>query len=330
MKNNAEQLLPLVSVLIPSYNHEKYIEDAVRSVWAQTYKNIELIVIDDGSGDDSVNILNALKSISPIAMKIIAKKNEGVCRTLNIGLKMANGKYISILASDDRYISNKFEMLLPIIEKTSENVSFVYSKNLNINEDGSQAFSAVPNFRKSDGNLFEEILTFKIFPALASAVIKKNILLNVGCFNERYKFEDLDLMLRLTRTHQGIFCDIPTFEYRGNVVGSLGKNTKLLYQDTIDIFIENIKFSRKLNNHLWVRYAYSCLYNRLSESFYMSSEFKESRRWALKSIFQKPLQYLAYRLYIPSLLGRDFIEFIRNCKSKNRAIFARLFLCGKL
>lgn len=309
--SNIEKLVPLVSVLIPSYNHEKYIEEAVRSVWSQTYKNIELIVIDDGSNDQSINILNRLQHDSPIAMKVVQKENEGICKTLNLGLKLSSGKYISILASDDRYLETKFDLLIPIIEASDADVSFIYSRNLNINEDGSQVGSRLTDHPESNNELFEDILLFKRFPTICSAVIKKNILVEVGGFNEKYKFEDFDLLLRLTRKHKALFCNQPTFEYRGSVVGSLGKNVSMLYKDMIASFGDNIEFSSKSNNLFWTSYAYARLYTRISESFYMIDEFKESRRWSIKSIFKNPLQFKAYRLYIPSLLGREIIRYIR-------------------
>jgi len=302
----------MVSVIIPSYNHAKYIEEAIRSVWNQTYKNIELIVIDDGSKDQSVNILNKLQLESPIRMRVVAKKNEGICKTLNFGLNLSSGKYISVLASDDRYLNNKFALLVPIIESSDCNVSFVYSKNTNINEDGSISIVRQKELAVIKDQLFENILLFKIFPTISSALIKKNILIEVGSFNEKYKTEDYDLLLRLTRGHTALFCNQPTFEYRGGVIGSLGKNVSMHYMDLVKSFNDNIRYSKKSHAMFWVRYGYGRLYSRIAESFYMNYDVKSSRHWALKSILKNPLQWKAYRLYMPSLLGSKIISYIRN------------------
>ena len=307
---NNEKEIPLVSVIIPSYNHEKYIEEAVRSVWSQTYKNVELIVIDDGSTDQSVEILNRLENQSPINMKVIRKINEGVCKALNHGLRIASGKYISILGSDDRYLEHKLNILTPILEKADDNVSFIYSKNSCINENGSCLELWLPPMPKTKEDLFEEILLFKIFPTICSALIKKNILVDLGGFNEKYKAEDLDLLLRLTRNHKAIFCNQITWQYRVNVMGNL--SSKIAHEDTIAIFYENIKFAKKYQNPFWTRYAYARLYTRISESFYMINELKKSRRWSVKSIFKNPFQYKAYRLYLPSLFGLKAINYFRN------------------
>jgi alpha-1,3-rhamnosyltransferase len=302
--------MPLVSVIIPSYNHEKYIEEAVRSVWSQTYNNVELIVIDDGSTDRSVEILNRLEKLSPIYMKVIKKKNEGVCKALNLGLSMATGKYISVLGSDDRYLEHKLDILTSIIEKTNDSISFIYSKNSCINEDGNCIDLWLPPIPKTKEDLFEEILLFKIFPTICSTLIKKNILVDLGGFNENYKAEDLDLLLRLTRNHKALFHNQTTWQYRVNVMGSLSR--KIAHEDTIAIFKENIKFAKKSINPFWSQYAYARLYLRISESYYIIDELKQSKHWAAKSIFRNPFQYKAYRLYVPSLFGLKAINYFRN------------------
>jgi alpha-1,3-rhamnosyltransferase len=91
MKNN-----PLVSVIIPAYNHEMYIEEALQSVINQTYKNIQFIVIDDGSTDRTAEIIEKFIKNNPDKnIQFIRKQNEGVCKTLNRGLALATGDYIA-------------------------------------------------------------------------------------------------------------------------------------------------------------------------------------------------------------------------------------------
>ena len=96
--------LPLISLLVPAYNHEKYIEETILSLIAQTYPNLELLVIDDGSKD---NTFTVLKSLEGVCQKRFAnvhfetQNNQGVGGTLNQLLEMAKGEYIYMIASDD-------------------------------------------------------------------------------------------------------------------------------------------------------------------------------------------------------------------------------------
>ena len=100
----------LVSVIIPAYNHEKYIGDAINSVLNQTYKNIELIVEDDLSTDNTVK---EIKKIKDKRLKtIFSKKNKGPVRTMNHLLSMCKGDYIAILGSDDIWYPEKLEKQL--------------------------------------------------------------------------------------------------------------------------------------------------------------------------------------------------------------------------
>lgn len=100
---------PLLSIIIPSYNHSRFIKEAVDSVLSQTYSNLELIVIDDGSSDNSLEILNAY---TDPRMKVIAQKNQGAHNAINNGLKLAQGSFLAILNSDDVYEKTRFEIMI--------------------------------------------------------------------------------------------------------------------------------------------------------------------------------------------------------------------------
>ena len=95
---------PLVSVIIPAYNHEKYVQEAIESIINQTYNNIELIVIDDGSSDSTWEKLNELKQKCEerfVRTHFETKENEGTCKTMNRLISLTEGKYIYLIASDD-------------------------------------------------------------------------------------------------------------------------------------------------------------------------------------------------------------------------------------
>lgn len=106
---------PLVSVVIPAYNHEKFVGQAVESVLNQTIEDFELVVIDDGSLDDTGKIV---KSFDDPRLTYIHQKNRDAFRTLNRGLKLAKGRFVSILNSDDVYALNRLERLLKVQQKT--------------------------------------------------------------------------------------------------------------------------------------------------------------------------------------------------------------------
>ena len=108
----------LVSVVIPLYNAEKYIEETMQSILDQTYKNIEIVIVDDGSKDQSPSIVKILLKI-PRSSKIRSSKNQGVSVARNTGIENASGEYIAFLDSDDLWHPTKIEKQVKVYIKTT-------------------------------------------------------------------------------------------------------------------------------------------------------------------------------------------------------------------
>ncbi len=108
---------PLISVVIPSYNHAAYIQEAVHSVLAQPVDELELLVVDDGSRDDTPAVL---RSIDDPRMRLIVQANQGAHRALDRGLREARGRYLAILNSDDRYAPDRLPAALALFEQMPE------------------------------------------------------------------------------------------------------------------------------------------------------------------------------------------------------------------
>ena len=128
----------LISVIVPIYNTEKYLKKCINSIINQTYKNIEIILIDDGSTDSSKEICDDFSKIDS-RIVVIHKKNEGVSKARNIGLKVSNGKYIAFIDSDDciekKYLEALYKkMIEPEIDMTM--ISFINNNDkIMINEE---------------------------------------------------------------------------------------------------------------------------------------------------------------------------------------------------
>ncbi|MEW9080056.1 glycosyltransferase family 2 protein [Terrisporobacter glycolicus] len=122
----------LVSIITPVYNSEKYIEECIKSVINQSYKNIEMIIIDDGSTDNSKNIIEKYTESFPFIKYIKCNKNNGVWAARNIGIEKAKGRFISFLDADDLYKKNKIENQINFM--LNNNYSFTYTAYDLINE----------------------------------------------------------------------------------------------------------------------------------------------------------------------------------------------------
>lgn len=212
---------PLVTVIIPAYNHEKYIEECLESVINQTYPNLEIIVINDGSKDNTDSIIRRFVALKSRNITYLSKENEGLCKTLNIGLEMTHGKYVSFIASDDAWLPSRIEEGVLFLE-SNRNIGMVFSDAFftNFNEKSALKYSEYkPKIKKlfknsiQNSNIYEAMLVENIVLAL-TVLIRKECIDNVGIFDESLEFEDYDMWLRVTSKYPIAYIDKPLAFYR--------------------------------------------------------------------------------------------------------------------
>lgn len=204
-------LTPLVSVIVPSYNHAKYVEQTIVSVLNQTYKNIQLIVIDDGSKDDSVELICRLQQ--KYNFEFVSQENLGVAATLNRGIKeFAKGKYIAVLASDDYWGSDKIAEQVAFMEENPQ-FGMCYSRMYMVNHDASE-IKPLDYIKKGlSGRIFNELVKYNfIFPM--TVLIHRYVFERVGYYNEALAVEDYDFFLRVAYQLQIGFLDRRSSYYR--------------------------------------------------------------------------------------------------------------------
>lgn len=186
---------PLVSILIPSYNHEKYIQEAVLSVVKQTYKNIELIIVDDGSFDKTTDIL--LELHKKYNFNLTLQSNKGIIPTLRILRQKAKGKYIALLASDDFFHCEKIERLVNFLEQNLH-YAMVYSK-ITIVDNNSNELTKIEEPYKS-GKIFEELLMGDFFINSVGVLINKEVYMQFD-YDEGY-IEDFQMWLKIAKRYE--------------------------------------------------------------------------------------------------------------------------------
>ena len=166
-----------VSVIIPTYNCARYISKAIDSVLKQTYRDFEIIIINDGSSDDTEKVVKPyLKNES---VSYIYQENKGVAAARNKGIRNSKGEYIALLDADDYWSSMKLEKQIPIFEKMHE-VKLVHS-NMYIFNEGDEGnfekYSMDINYNKlTQKQLFEKILFWQADILSPTVIIKKDLL----------------------------------------------------------------------------------------------------------------------------------------------------------
>ncbi len=184
-----------VSVLVPSYNHAPFIERTLRSIFRQTYSPKKLIVIDDGSKDESVKIIERVLRDCPFPSEFSSQTNRGLCATLNEGFSRTGGDFFAYISSDDLWLPEFLEKRIALLKRRT-GAALAYGHSYLIDE-VDQIFDCTDNWGPyADGKALEMLLYPRI-PASASVLYRRSFL-NRFNWNEDSILEDYELYLRLS------------------------------------------------------------------------------------------------------------------------------------
>ena len=249
MNNN-----PLVSVIIPVYNHENYIQAAIKSIINQTYQNIELIVINDGSKDSSYQKMIELKEecekrFSNVIME--TKENEGTCKTYNKLISKSNGKYIYLIASDDISKPQAIEKEVEFLENNSDFVLAVGNNevidkdgNLKQKETSTDIMSKIKkiNFNSEDFGTYSTL--FFVGNYIPNGyLVKADLLKEKVHFTPEAPLEDWYEMLQLSKYGKFKYIDEILFSYRvhGENTFTQAKKMRKMARQTFNYEINLLK-----------------------------------------------------------------------------------------
>lgn len=201
---------PTVSIIIPTFNREIFIQKAIDSVLSQSYRDFELFVIDDGSRDRTPEIISKYKR----KIFYVYIKNSGVSKARNTGIRLSRGKYISFLDSDDYWKPEKLEKQIDFMENHPE---IFISQTGEIWIRNGKRVNPKKKHEKRSGDIFKKSLELcAVTPS--SVMIRKELFETIGFFDESFPVcEDYDLWLRVTcRYNVGLISDKLVVKYGGH------------------------------------------------------------------------------------------------------------------
>jgi glycosyltransferase involved in cell wall biosynthesis len=212
--------VPLVSIILPTYNGMPYLREAVESVRAQTFRNWELIVIDDGSSDDSVTWL---ASIDDPRIHVLKSEHTGQRgRLRNRGLGVARGEWIAFNDSDDRWRPEKLERQLAYHAEHPE-LRWSYTGRAVIDRTGRLRTHPPDRWVPHQGRILTRLLRFEAAIALPSVLVSRSLLEQVGGFWDHPWGEDYELWVRLAQQVECGLIDEPLVEIRAHHSTSAGR-----------------------------------------------------------------------------------------------------------
>ena len=238
---------PLVTIAVASYNHEAYIEICLLSLLEQSYKNIELIVIDDGSSDNSCGIIKNLKK--HYEFQFYQQSNIGFNNTLNRAIKMAKGKYFCYLGSDDIALIDKTARQVALMESRPD-IAVCGGNVLNIDSNGQiLAKQKIKPFQELD---FEDVFVNKKGLSASTTMIRMEVLRKEGGYDPTIQLEDVYMWLKLTSRgyRLAVLNDLLVY-YRKHPTNTY-KSYGFMYDNMMATYApykEHPKYSQVVNNY---------------------------------------------------------------------------------
>ena len=205
---------PTVSVIIPTYNRAHVLSRSIKSVLCQTYQDFELIIMDDGSTDNTEEIV---KYFDDSRIRYFRRKiNSGspVVPT-NEGIEAAKGKYIAVQDSDDEWLQEKLEKQIRVFEDTTPKVGIVYTDMWRVSDDGKKKYWRSPRIMPEDGIIYKQALGYRVVKiGTQTLMIKADCFRKAGLFDERFRMcIDTELLIRMSKYYHFYHIGEPLVNY---------------------------------------------------------------------------------------------------------------------
>jgi glycosyltransferase involved in cell wall biosynthesis len=318
--------MPLISVVMTSYNYGNYISEAIDSVLAQTFSDLELIIVDDASEDNSKDIIRKYANKYTRIKAIFHQENLGISRTVNDGWNAASGKFIASISSDDMWASDKLEKQLEILQEDEDLV--VWTEGEIVDRQGratGQLFSTFHGAegRRKSGDIFEELLKGN-FIFGSSRIFKKGSLEGRE-YSENLKYlSDYRFAVDMASEYEYYFIEEPLTKYRMHGNNTVNRDIEGYQMDTVKLaeyFLSTYgdKIPNDIRVHLHLL-SVNTLKNQLSQAnSQLSQAEREIKEMKSSVIWQALMAYqeIIVERGLPQGTGRReaYDHFIECCRT---------------
>ena len=321
--------VPLVSVVIPTYNSAQYLPETIESILSQSWQDFEIIIVDDGSTDNTQEVVGAFNSNK---IRYIGQENSGgPSRPRNVGIHHARGKYISLFDSDDLMSRNKLAEAVAFLERYSD-LGLLFANFEVCNERGDcfpgtfldelQTFWDLPKKKVGEkwfiieSAVAYENLFCQNFIGTSGIVVPKAVFLSVGGFDESIAGpEDRDMWLRISRRYALGYLDVVGHRYRRRETGIMGRGDGVLAPYRIRVMRKQLEtgLPSSLQRHARRNIARSMF----DLGYYWQSlgDFKQARIHYWSSL-KESFSMVALRGLLVSCLGKRVVAFLKECRDR--------------
>jgi glycosyltransferase involved in cell wall biosynthesis len=305
----------LVSVVIPTYNRAELLERAVNSVLSQTYPNLEVIIVDDASTDNTQDRIKDLQQVDHRIQYYRHLSNRGAQAARNTGIHAANGRYIAFLDSDNEWLPRKLEKQMALFSSKADSLGAVYCGYWEVASRGDVLNEYLPHYR---GQVYKQALN-EWLTDTSTLVVRKDVIEKIRGFDENTRaYQEWDICIRLARECEFDFVPDCLTIYHQHALPSISKDhlrDAYGYLGVVDNYQEEIL--RQCGKS-----ALSQHYLKTGRLFIHAEQFDLARACFLKSIQYYPFNIKAMIHFGASLLGKGVYRSLRRL---NKARYTSLF-----
>ena len=294
---------PLISIIVPVYNTEKYLSKCLDSILNQSYKNLEIILVDDGSKDGSGDICDKYAAVDS-RIKVIHKENEGVSKARNTALEIATGDYIGFVDSDDTINPEMFKILYNNLVNNEVEISICDFKMV-YNDREEHLNKENLSMRLSSDKAIENILLGKYFQGhLCNKLFKANVIGELRFDEDIYVYEDMLLVIKAILNSKNVFFDsAPLYDYymrEGSALHATFNHKRYSAHTACVRILDEINHSTVENKDLLSKCVYTAIL--ICNTVFLQKLYydKASRKEYCKKIRQNIKHYFKFK-YIKKL-----------------------------
>ena len=300
---------PKVSVIIPTYNQAKFINNAIESVLKQSFRDFEIIVVNDGSTDNTEAIV---KGFIDFRIRYIGHSNNlGLSEARNNGIRASRGEYIALLDSDDEFLPEKLDIQAKLLQKEPSDVGVVCAWSYNIDENGN--YISKRFLPRKGGYIFEDLLSTN-YMSVPALLIRRECFEKVGLFDSSLDGqEDWDMWIRIAKYYKFSLIKIPLARRRihPNRISSHLEKKVITAKRIIKKYINELKIRRKIHSR---HYFY------IGRRYCYMGKTTLGRKFLYQAIKLYPFYIRYYILLIFSLFGSTcflwFLNILRFLRKK--------------
>ncbi len=280
--------MPKVSIITAAYNSAAFIKTAIDSVVNQTYQDFELIVVDDGSKDETRKMVECYSKDAKIKIRYIYQENGGPSKARNCAFKEAQGDYIAILDADDSWMPTRLEEGVNVLDSNPD-IGFVHANIIGVDESG----QAIKSFKRENqylsGRIFVHLFLRKADIASPTVLFRKSVCDSVGVFDEnltRLGSEDRDLWLRIAQKFEVHYIDQALAYYRIRSQSMSHDYTNMLKGR---LYIIDKYTPQGTGNQRLRKQALAKIYRDMGDIFLFEKRFTQANAYYQKAIQYNPL-----------------------------------------